>query len=83
MLYDYGIIGKPETAKRVLLIPGNTYIIKPSNPRAKKNVDRKILLRDFCKSTDGKKVMAKVTYLDNNRPGKIELTGINEIDEVE
>jgi len=71
MIVGSGLIHQ-QTFREVVLTIGETYRIWPLNPRAKKNRDREVLLVDFVKSTDGKHDLAKVKYLDTNRPGKVE-----------
>lgn len=71
---ESGLIGKPETHREVDLIVGETYIIKHinRNPRYHNHDGRKVLLLGFEEKYDGH-AMAKVKYLDTNRPGRLDM----------
>ena len=57
--------------RTVTLEIGNEYVINPISTQVKKNRNRKVIYKGY--ESDRYGGIAKVQYVDTNRPGKVEL----------
>ena len=62
--------GYSKHKRTTTIKPGNTYVVRPLNPKKMKNRDRQCTVLGFIETEDGDTV-AVVRYLDNNRQGRI------------
>lgn len=63
--------------RKVILIIGNEYVLNPISARVKKNRNRKVIFKGYESTRYGG--YAKVQYLDTNRPGKVEIDYLDNI----
>ena len=63
--------GYSKHERTTTIKPGNTYVVRPLNPKKMKNRDRQCTVLGFVETENGDAV-AVVRYLDNNRQGRIQ-----------
>lgn len=68
-----------ETIRKVELIVGNHYIINPLNKQKKKNRGRIVIYTGSFPRWSDNECMAKVKYLDTKRPGRVDISDIDNI----
>ncbi|MCM3118434.1 hypothetical protein M3610_24810 [Neobacillus sp. MER 74] len=63
--------------RQVSLVNDHEYVLNPINKRYEKNRGRRVIIKSIEQNRDG--AIAKVTYLDTLRPGKVQIDSLDNI----
>jgi hypothetical protein len=68
---------KNSLIRKIPLIPGKQYVVNPITGKVNKKTGRKVIFMELVSTPYG--IMAKVKYLNTQRPGKVNLEDLDQI----
>jgi Ni,Fe-hydrogenase III large subunit len=71
------VMKNENIVRKVELINEKEYVVQPDNTRKLKNRGRRVILKSV--ESNAGEVTAKVKYLDTNRPGRVDIADLDNI----